>query len=88
MTGAVLKNDQLLTDLAEDFQLLVVPLETPSQKQIGNFLAYAERGAFFMFFFFFFLGGGWVLLLMEEILHHLGCKKPAVSRISEPSTVC
>ena len=44
MTGAVLKNDQLLTDLAEDFQLLVMPLETPSQKQIGNFLVYAERG--------------------------------------------
>eukprot|EP00434_Breviolum_minutum_P002511 symbB.v1.2.002222.t1/scaffold119.1/size318073/20 len=42
--GAVLKNDQLLTDLAEDFQLLVMPLETPSQKQIGNFLLYAERG--------------------------------------------
>lgn len=44
MTGAVLKNDQLLTDLAEDFQLLVMPLETASQKQIGNFLLYAERG--------------------------------------------
>lgn len=40
----MLKNDQLLTDLAEDFQLLVMPLETPSQKQIGNFLVYAERG--------------------------------------------